>query len=148
MTVTYACLIDQEHGLNYCALYGTFSDQDAYAARKRLSELPEYKDTYDTLIDLTDGVSFTGGFSEVSNLVSRTIRLITPKALEQKRALIAKSDVLFGVARMYQQIAVGRMDVPPTICQSDDAADDYFDLPAGTIPHLRTLAKAQMLCSA
>jgi hypothetical protein len=148
MTVTYACLIDQQHGLNYCALYGTFSDQEAYAARKNLSEHPDYKDTYDTLIDLTDGVSFIGGFNEVSNLVSRTVRLITPNAFAQKRAVIAKSDVLFGVARMYQQIAVGRMDVPPTICQSDDAADSYFDLPKGTITHLRAKAKAEMLCTA
>lgn len=148
MTVTYTCLIAPQHRLNYCALYGIFSDQDVFTARKELAEHPDYSDSYNTLIDLTDGVSFVGGFSEVSNLISRTMRLITPAALEQKRAVIAKSDLLFGIARMYQQISIGRMDVPPTICQSDDAADSYFELPQGTIAHLRTLAKENALCPA
>jgi hypothetical protein len=89
-------VIDAEHRIVYSRAWGEFTEADVLAHRQHLKANPKFDSTFRQLAD----------FSGVTRLAisATSIRALTSSDTwdrSSRRAFVASTDVVFGMARMY-----------------------------------------------
>ncbi len=98
MPVTYR--IDRERRRAVGSAIGTVSAQEFLDQQAAMALDPDFEPDFDQLYDLRKMKNFGGAANNVSALA-----VASPFATGSRRALVASSDVIFGLARMFQTLS-------------------------------------------
>jgi hypothetical protein len=92
--------IDRERRRAVGSASGTVSAQEFLAQQAAMALDPDFEPDFDQLYDLRKMKNFGGSANNVSALA-----VASPFATGSRRALVVSSDVIFGLARMFQTLS-------------------------------------------
>lgn len=116
---------------------GHYSPQEAQSTIAAYLQDPDFDPDHNMLIDLSKATGTDASYQEMQNLAQN----VSPKMkdIRRKRCLIiAGNDLIYGMARMYQQLTEGLLPYPIEIVRSEREALEILGLTATTIAELKS----------
>ena len=98
MPATYC--IDPSIPMIFSQAYGVVTEAEILDHRRRLSDDPEFHPSFSQLIDLQDVTKVALSMAEM-RIVANYTNIFSE---ESRRAMVAREDAVFGMARMYQML--------------------------------------------
>ena len=98
MPLTYR--VDRERRRAIAAASGVVSAQEFLDQQTAVASDPDFQSDFDAMYDLRQMESFEGASQDV-----KALALSSPFAEGSRRAVVAASNVIFGLARMYQALS-------------------------------------------
>ncbi len=130
MPIVYSII--KEHRLIVSVHVGTVPDDEFLRSYKRLFQDPAFDESYNMLVDLrqaTSGERSTTALRSLSSAVEQRYRNVE---LAPKTAIIAPTDISYGLGRMYQSF-VDAVPGEVVIFRAADAALAWLDAPPGVL---------------
>jgi hypothetical protein len=125
--MAFSFTIDGDHGVVRFTGEDVFSSRDLMESIKQVTAHPDFQPDYDHLVDLRDVTSFepdSGDIRKRSQQDRENIRLDTSRI-----AIVATSNVVFGMSRMYETFMEGA-DVTVRTFRDMAEAEAWLDLEA------------------
>ena len=94
--------VDSAERVRYSYVTGVVTDADAIDAYERVVDDPDFDPTLDVIADMTGVARLEVTASRVRELAERRARNARLNAARPRVAIVAPSDVMFGLARMYE----------------------------------------------
>ena len=94
--------IDKERRLVMTTVSGVFTMADALGHQEKLLKDSDFDPTFSQLMDLTHVTTVELGTDDVRTVASRSV--FSPHS---RRAILAKTDLVFGLARMFEMLREG-----------------------------------------
>jgi hypothetical protein len=134
-----AYMIDSDHSLVLCRAWEAVSDGELTSHVRTMTADPRFNKHFHELVDARGMTSVVPSSSAV-----RQIATVNPFGAGARRALIVGSDVLYGMARMYEMMRDPSAD-QFAIFKDMDEALEWLGLSAAKAELERALAEAPPL---
>ncbi len=123
------------HQLVILRFVGVFAPANAEAITKAYMSDPEFDPFYEQIIDLSGVKDVDGKFLEMDGFVKNTANRV--KSVKRKRCvLIAVFNVVFGMARMYQQLGTDKFPYEVLVVRSEREALAELDIAGSSLSQL------------
>jgi len=110
--------IDEELGVVFGTFAGTVTLSDLIEAQRALMADPRFRPHLSLLLDTRDAADVRLSAEDV-----RTLSRSTALGPGARRAIVATTDLRFGLARMYEMLSAGRPDQTAVFRTIEDALD-------------------------
>lgn len=121
-----------KHQLIVLSFDGVFAPTEAEQITKAYISDPDFDPSYEQIIDLTGVTEIDAKFREMDGFVNNTATHV--QELKRKRCvLIAVSNVVYGMARMYQQLATDKFPYEVIIVRSEHSALAELDIAGASL---------------
>jgi hypothetical protein len=94
--------VDSAERVRYSCVTGIVTDAEVLDAYERVVEDPDFDPTLDVIADMTGAIRIDVTANRVRELAERRARNARLNAARPRVAIVAPSDVMFGIARMYE----------------------------------------------
>ncbi len=111
----------KDHNLLVVTCLGIYSPKEAQSTIAAYLQDPQFEPDHDMIIDLSKATGTDASYQEMQQLALK----VAPKmqGIRRKRCLIiAGNDLIYGMARMYQQLSEGHLPYPIEIVRSEGEA--------------------------
>ncbi|WP_299921429.1 hypothetical protein [uncultured Pelagimonas sp.] len=127
MSANYA--IYPQHRLIVLTFTGVFAPETAEKTTKAYLADPLFENGYEQIIDLSGVTEVDAKFKEMSGFVDNTANRV--KTIKRSRCvLVATSEVVYGMARMYQQLGADKFPYDVLVVRSEKDALKTFGIAA------------------
>ena len=114
--------IDKMSGVVFSAAHGVVTDKEAYSHQDKLRDDSGFDPGFSQLFDFTLVTGAELSIAAIHHLAERN-----PFGLGSKRAFVASSDLMYGLARMFQVLTSDHSD-ELTVFRDMDEARNYLSL--------------------
>jgi hypothetical protein len=126
MPATYR--LDLKNRVVWSHAWGTLTDEELQAHSRTLTADPRFEPSFRQLQDLTDV-----GYPRVTTDGLRILARMNPFRKNARRAVLVATDLIFGLARMHEQLREGSED-ELQVFQDQAAALAWLSLPPSWTP--------------
>lgn len=125
MPITH--VIDPELGLAVLRFQGVLTVDDVADALDRCGESPDFRPDMDVLADLNHSTLAQSGFRDILHLARRLTPWYLRRSPAGRSVLWARSDVNFGIGRMYQSTVESRNPAQVGVFRTESEALDFLE---------------------
>lgn len=125
----------KQHKLLIVTCLGHYSPREAQQTVAAYLLDPDFDPDHNMIIDLSKATGTDAGYQEMQELAKR----ITPQMSHISRnrcVIIAGNDLIYGMARMYQQLTEGRLPYPIEIVRTEKACLELLGIEAPNLAFL------------
>ena len=115
---------------------GDYSPQEGIETIATAMAEPDFDPGFDLLVDLTEATHTDAGYTGIKSIVDQ-LQPNLQKLQRKQCIIVAPNDLTYGMARMYEQIADGRLPYPVHVVSSEAEAFDALGLARRPLADLR-----------